>query len=211
MIRFIKRQILLVAVLLSTGISANAQFYELTNQVTRLVSPALSGGFNYKGYVEASYLRGVGDDRLDVVDFSTTQGFKYSSWCFMGVGAGIDLMIPNLDYRHHEDVQVMMPLYVDFRFTFGNPSRVGVSLDLRLGAAFTFDDFPTNYGYIYEDEAFYFRPSLYFRIPINKNNSKQALNLGFTYQLLVADYYGYSYWDNNKAFNNLGATIGFEW
>ena len=123
------------------------------NQLQQMLSPALSGSFNYKGYVEASYLRGLGDDRFDVIDISTTQGFKYSSWLFMGAGAGVDIILPSLDYKHNVDPIVMIPLYADFRFLIGNQDKVGVNIDLRLGAAFNFsDDFPTNNGYIYEDD-----------------------------------------------------------
>lgn len=194
------------------AISANAQFYEIGNQLHQMLSPALSGSFNYKGYVEASYLRGLGDDRFDVIDISTTQGFKYSSWFFMGAGAGVDIILPSLDYKHNVDPIVMIPLYADFRFLIGNQDKVGVNIDLRLGASFNFsDDFPTNNGYIYEDECLYLRPSLGIRIPVNKKNSKQAITFGFSYQLLMSEYYGHHGWDEAKCFNNMGATIGFEW
>lgn len=194
------------------AISANAQFYEIGNQLQQMLSPALSGSFNYKGYVEASYLRGLGDDRFDVIDITTTQGFKYSSWFFMGAGAGVDIILPSLDYDHNVDPIIMIPLYADFRFLIGSQDKVGVNIDLRLGAAFNFsDDFPTNNGYIYEDECLYLRPSLGIRIPVNKKNSKQAITFGFSYQLLMSEYYGHHGWDETKCFNNMGATIGFEW
>ena len=122
------------------AISANAQFYEIGNQLQQMLSPALSGSFNYKGYVEASYLRGLGDDRFDVIDITTTQGFKYSSWFFMGAGAGVDIILPSLDYDHNVDPIVMIPLYADFRFLIGSQDKVGVNIDLRLGAAFNFSD-----------------------------------------------------------------------
>lgn len=75
-----KRQILLLIVFLSFTFVAKAQFYEIANQVPQLLSPALSGSFNYKGYIEASYIKGIGDERIDFVDISTTQGFKYANW-----------------------------------------------------------------------------------------------------------------------------------
>ena len=91
----LKRLILILVISLSfTGV-AKAQFYEIANQIPQLLSPALSGNFNYKGYVEVSYLKGVGSDIFDFVDFSTTQGFKYRNWLFMGVGAGVDIMLPS--------------------------------------------------------------------------------------------------------------------
>ena len=60
----LKRLILILVISLSfTGV-AKAQFYEIANQIPQLLSPALSGNFNYKGYVEVSYLKGVGSDIL---------------------------------------------------------------------------------------------------------------------------------------------------
>ncbi|MBQ4344463.1 MAG: hypothetical protein IJC40_00960 [Muribaculaceae bacterium] len=206
-----KRQILLLIVFLSFTFVAKAQFYEIANQVPQLLSPALSGSFNYKGYIEASYIKGIGDERIDFVDISTTQGFKYANWLFMGVGAGVDMMLPSVDIDHHSyDPAVMVPLYADFRFLIGNQNKIGINLDLRFGAAFLFDSFPTNNGWLVSEENFYLRPSLSMRIPINKNKPKQAFNIGFAYQLIVGDFSGY-HWDSNKGFNSLGATIGFEW
>ena len=174
--------------------------------------PALSGNLNYKGYIEASYLKGLGSDRVDFVDISTTQGIKYASWFYMGVGAAVDVMIPSLDYsRHRYNPSVMVPLYADFRFYIGSQSEVSVNLDLRFGAAFVFDEFPTNNGYLMEDENFYFRPTFSIRFPINKYRPKQAINLGFSYQLLLNAWDSDHYWDEAKDFHNIGATIGFEW
>ena len=207
-----KLRCVIIAVLTAIGITANAQYYGFGNQLRDMISPALSGSFNYKGYVDASYLRGLGDDRFDIASVTTTQGFKYSSWFFMGAGAGVDLIIPSLDYDYDQNPIVMVPLFADFRFMIGRSDRVSVNIDLRLGAAFNFaETFPTNNGFIYEDECLYFRPSLSLRIPVNKGNSKQAINIGVTYQLIMTEYSGNRGWDDDKCFNNVGAIIGFEW
>ena len=124
------------------------------------------------------------------------KGFKYANWFFMGVGAGVDIMLPN-DHHDYYEPGVMVPLYADFRFLIGDQSKVSANLDLRVGAAFPFNN-------LIGDENFYLRPSLGVRFPINKNKPKQALNVAFTYQLLVD---GCHYWDRHS----LGATIGFEW
>lgn len=191
----LKRLILILVISLSfTGI-VKAQYYEMASHMTDMLWPALSGNVNYKGYVEASYLKGLGEERVDFVDISTTQGVKFAKWFYMGVGAGVDIMLPS-DGRNYNNPQVMVPLYADFRFLFGNQSKVSANLDLRLGAGFTFNYNP--------NENFYLRPTLGVRFPINKHKPKQALNVGFTYQLLVD---GCKYWDRHS----IGATIGFEW
>lgn len=78
-------RLLVIALMLAAGSQASrAQYYEITNQLTNLISPALSGSFNYKGYVEASGLAGVGHNRANFIGISTTQGFRYASWFYMG-------------------------------------------------------------------------------------------------------------------------------
>ena len=211
--RYFKRFSLIIALIFAFCLSANAQYYYGAGaHVRNMISPALSGSFSYKGYVEGSYLRGLGDDRFDVAEISTTQGFTYSSWLFMGAGLGIDLMIPSLDFERKGEYSVMVPIYADFRFNIGNQSRVGLSIDLRLGTAINFnDDFYTNNGYLLEDECWYIRPSISMRIPINKSKPRQALNIGFTYQFIMTDAYYCHSWYDDRVFNNIGATIGFEW
>lgn len=205
---------LLLALLVSltfTGV-AKAQYYEMASHMTDMLWPALSGNANYKGYVEASYLKGIGEDRVDFVDISTTQGVKFANWFYLGVGAAVDVMLPSVDYSNHKyDASIMVPLYADFRFYVGNPSKVGVNLDIRFGTAFVFDEFPTTNGYLLEDENLYIRPTLSVRFPINKNKPKQAINVGVSYQLLLNEWESHYYFDDAKAFHNVGATIGFEW
>lgn len=211
--------LLLFCSLLFVPTTTKAQYYEIANQIPRLISPALSGKLNYKGYAEVSYMKGMGNDRIDYLDISTTQGFKFASWFYMGIGAGIDVMFPNYEKYNTDkeyntpDAGIMVPLYSDFRFFIGKQDKISLNIDLRLGAAFNFtEDFRTTHGYLAGEECFYLKPSLGIRIPINKNRPKQAINVGVGYQLLVSDWWTFSgHYDNNKAFSNLGATIGFEW
>lgn len=215
----IKQLLLGIICLLSFSVSAKAQYYEIANQIPNMISPILSGSFKYKGFVDAAYLKGVGDEHIDFVEIATTQGFQYASWFYMGVGAGVDIAFSEYtvsDDLHHDsntETGVMIPLYTDFRFNIGNKEKTSAFIDLRLGASFLLNnDFPTQNGYLTNHESFYFKPSIGVRIPINKNNSKQALNIGVSYQLTTFDMYdlrGRYYSD--KVFNNVGATVSFEW
>lgn len=72
---------------------ASAQYYEIATQLPQLISPALSGSLNYKGFVELSGTAGIGNNRVNDIGISTTQGFRYASWFFMGVGAGVDVVM----------------------------------------------------------------------------------------------------------------------
>ncbi len=203
---------------------ASAQYYELANQIPQLISPALSGNFNYKGFVDASYTAGVGPRQADFVELTTTQGFKYSSWFFMGVGIGVQAIMTdrNDNYdpwqypgdwdesRSRSRTGWIMPLYTDFRFNIGSPTDTSFFIDLRLGASFLLSD---NYleigdGFLDSDQAFYLKPTIGMSIPLN-NSGKQAVNIGVSYQLMTQNY-----WYRNSSditLSSFGATIGFEW
>ena len=76
-------RLLLAVVLLGCSTAASAQYYQMANQLTNLISPALSGSFNYKGYVDFSGIAGLGTARANFFGISTVQGFKYADWFFI--------------------------------------------------------------------------------------------------------------------------------
>lgn len=217
---------LFICALSAAAIPAKAQYYEIANQLPQLIRPALSGSFNYKGFVEGSYLAGVGGRRASTIDISTTQGFQYASWFFMGVGAGVDIMTTSTSdnwgdgwtsngWQRHSDTKtgVLIPLYTDFRFNIGSGAgnSVSVYIDARIGAAFLLgnDYLRIGDGYITRNECFYLRPSIGVRIPVSSSNPKQAFNIGASYQLLTQNYwYGYN---SDIALSSVGATISYEW
>ncbi|MCM1153106.1 MAG: hypothetical protein NC328_05585 [Muribaculum sp.] len=209
--------------LLST--SAKAQYYEIANQIPGLITPALSGSMNYKGFVEAHYLKGVGNYNADFTGISTSQGFQYSNWFFMGVGIGVDMVFSHPDddfgnwgsqypdYTNHGSTTtgVMIPLFTDFRFNIGNSQKVSFIADIKLGAAFLVgkDYMRINNGYITNQEYFYLRPSVGLRIPVNSDNAKQAVDITLNYQLLTSNYW--SSWSRNVTLNALGVSVAYEW
>ena len=211
------------------AVPARAQYYQIASQLPGLLSPALSGSFNYKGYIELSGLAGVGTDRANFVGVSTTQGFRYSSWFFMGVGLGVDVVTAQgadpdsprsvaygyPDYGGYEGTKTkaMIPVFSDFRFNIGDQSSVSAFIDLKLGAAWLIG---TPYlrlhdAYVTNSARFYCKPTVGVRIPVNARNSSQAFNIGLTYQLLTAD--DDYYWSpgGNVTLNSFGVTLGYEW
>ena len=206
---------------------SKAQYYQIANQLTGLISPALSGSLNYKGYAEVSYLKGLGNRQVDFVSVSTSQGFKYKSWFFMGVGIGLDVAMShtNEDFgigtypgsnnywdHRYKTTGIMVPVFTDFRFNLGNLSKTAFYIDAKIGASFLMGD---NYlavadGFITSREYFYLRPSAGVRIPLKKNG-KSAVDLGITYQLLTSNYWYNSPSSYNVTLSSLGATVGFEW
>lgn len=204
--------------------SVDAQYYEIANQVPGLLRPALSGSLNYKGYVETSYLKGVGDKNVDFLSFSTSQGFRYSSWFFMGVGIGADVLFshvdddfgnwinPDLSYLEHGSTAtgVMIPLFTDFRFNIGGQSSVSFFIDIKTGCSFLIgkDYLRVGNGYLTSNEYFYLRPSIGVRIPVSENG-RQAVNVGVDYQLLTSDYWN-SY-SRSTTIHAIGGVISYEW
>ncbi len=220
-------RIMMAAAMLGCSAAASAQYYELANQITNVLSPALSGSMNYKGYVDVSGVAGVGHNRANFIGISTTQGFQYSSWFFMGAGIGIDVaMAQDTDYSGRPDydtpwwadraadkTKAMLPIFSDFRFNIGSGNQdPSFFIDLKLGAAWLLGD---NYLELRDvrmgnGAQFYFKPSLGVRVPLSSKNPKQAVNFGVTYQLLTSDN-NYSWYGNSVTLSSFGATIGFEW
>ena len=201
-----KKLAVLVLALAGFIAPASAQFGLMANKLTEMLTPALSGSFNYKGFFDVAYLAGF--DSPDLLEITTTHGFKYSTWCFMGAGAGVDLAFPqSIDPAVRNDVSVLLPLYADFRFNIGNSTKVGFFIDLKLGAVFLLSEgrYYNDLYYMENDPSLYLKPSLGLRIPVN--GGKQALNLAASYQLMTPRFS--NGWLIN--FNNLGGTIAFEW
>ena len=198
---------------------ANAQYWQAANQLQSLVAPALSGSGAYRGVVEVTGLAGVGSSKLNHVEISTSQGYQYRSWFYMGAGLGVDIVRSSLDdtpgsyeWNHgRKRTGVMIPVFTDFRFDIGAGGGTSMFIDLRLGASWLCG---SNYiamddGYLTNNSNFYFRPAVGVRIPLTENG-KQAINFGVAYQLLTS---GNNYWYSSRTqtINSIGATVAFEW
>lgn len=209
--------------LFSTG-AAHAQYYQIANQMGQMLQPALSGAFNYKGFVEAEYLQGIGTNKANFLNFTTSQGLQYANWFYMGVGAGVSVVFAdNNGYDHGNynvsttQTGVIIPLFTDFRFNIGNSNANSSSffIDVKIGGAFLVSNsyIEVGNGYISNKEYFYLRPALGVRIPVSSNSPKQAVDIGVSYQLLTTN--NYWYWGgnggNNVTLNGLGVNLAYEW
>lgn len=221
--------IVAVVVSMAASLGAKAQYYQIANQLFGLISPALSGSMNYRGYVEASGLAGFGDNHANFVGVSTSQGFQYSSWFFMGVGLGVDFaIVPSddvdgpddwdgnyPDYYNHSTskTRAMIPVFTDFRFNFGGGRGVGVFVDLKLGATWLLGDryLTLQHGRLSGATQFYLKPSVGLRVPVSGLNPKQAFNIGLTYQLITSNNNFYRWNGDGVTLSALGLSIAFEW
>lgn len=226
-IRHLIRSLALVAIAICPFLMAEAQYYEIANRLPGLISPALSGSFNYKGFIDAGYSRTLGNYDADFLEFSTSQGFKYADWFYMGVGIGVDVLFAHqndtwgnwdqsrpgdFDFDHKTTkTAAMLPLFTDFRFNIGGSQSVSFFIDLKIGCSFLLSNqyIAIGDGYLTNQEYFYLHPSLGLRIPTNSKNPKQAIDIGVSYKLLTSNYW--SNWNRDVTLNALGATVAFEW
>lgn len=230
-----KRIISLAAALMSLLFftpQARAQYWEAANQLTNVISPILSGSGAYKGSIEIMGVAGVGNDKLNHVEFSTSQGYQYNQWFYMGAGLGVDIVrssytdVDNV-YRPESGewgpsrpsrfgqkrTGVMIPVFSDFRLTIptGNSSSPSVFIDLRLGASWLVGNnyLRTQDNWLRTNTQFYLRPSIGVRIPTNARNARQAVNIGVSYLLLTSNNSSWAY--DNPSFSSVGASISYEW
>lgn len=202
--------------------TCQAQIYEAINTLQSVLTPALSGSGRYKGFVEAGYSHTISPYNGDFIDLTTSQGYQYNSWFFMGAGLGIDVLFshpkknssmetPPPGQRPESKTAPMLPLFADFRFLIGANSNISFFLDLKVGCSFllTNRNIAIGEGLLTNREYFFLNPSIGLRLPCNKKNPKQAFDVGVKYKLLASNYW-YNY-NNNITLQALGAFVGFEW
>lgn len=218
------KQIAVMAALALGAAAVRAQYYEIASQIPSLLSPALSGSASYKGFVELTGLGGFGTNRANFIELSTSQGFRYSNWFFMGAGLGIDIALarndrdwstgiyPRYYNGNNTSTMALLPIFSDFRFNIGTGRGTSLYIDAKVGAAwFLGNDYLQLHDRIMGHGAqFFLQPSIGVRIPVNSAKPDQAINIGVTYRLLTSDN-NYSVNGNSASLNSLGASISFEW
>lgn len=221
---------------LTSAQEAKAQLWQATNQLQSLISPALSGSGRYKGSVELMGVAGIGSSKLNHVEISTSQGYQYTSWFYMGAGLGVDIVRSSVDeglpsgndgYARgwsgwgdsprygNKKTGVMIPVFTDFRFnipTGQSATSPSLFIDLRLGATWLVGNryIRTDDGWLSNNTNFYFRPAIGARIPVSSSNPRQAVNIGVSYLLITSDN-NYWYYDDSVTLSAIGATVSFEW
>lgn len=213
----VMRRILSALLILAACVApAKAQYYQMVNQGSQMIGTALQGGFYYRGFVEGSYLNGIGNNRASFLEITTTQGFKKADWFYMGIGAGLDVVFANygeaqsqINGQSTQQTGMMIPLFTDFRFNIGSQSVTAAFVDVRLGASFLVgsDRLQVGDSYINRSECFYFKPSIGMRIPVDKKNTNHAFSVAASYLLVNTGYWNY----DNINLSAIGVTLGYEW
>lgn len=123
----------------------------------------------YRGFVDIGYALGVGDYGDGVFAVSTSHGYQFNPYIFVGAGIGVDY---HLDYE-----TVFLPIFADIRgyFIDGN---ITPFVGIKIGYS------PVD-GY-----GLYFNPSVGASFGISR---KCALNVSIGYNLQRAEIYNYYY------------------
>lgn len=219
----------LIMWVISNPFQTKAQYYEMVNGLQNAISPILSGSGNYQGSIEAGYSHILSHYKGDFIELSTSQGYRYSSWFYMGAGLGLDVLFAhkNSDWsstltpppgiiggKKVTEKAFMLPIFTDFRFNIGknnSASTPSFYLDLKIGCSFLLSNkyIAIGEGYLTNREYFFLRPSIGVRIPVNKKNAKQAVDIGVSYKLLTSNYW--VNYNNNITLQSIGANLAFEW
>lgn len=129
----------------------------------------------YRGFADFGYTVGVGDYEFGRFEVSTTQGYQFNPYFFVGGGVGFHFMQSYetagmeiaLDKR---DAKVSIPLFADLRGTFSK-RKFAPFIDLKAGYFLTNND--GLYGNI----------SVGCRMTV-KRKQAVSLSVGYTYEKL---------------------------
>ena len=148
----------------------------------------------YKGFVDLGYTAGVGDYGTGRVELTTSHGYQFNSYLFVGGGTGFQY--------YHEAETFTMPIFADIRANF------------MKGPIVPFVGFKAGYTFDLSEDAgglgCYLSPSAGVKLAVS---SGVALNLsvGYTAQMVNIDYEDYSgYYSGHVTLNGVSFKVGIE-
>lgn len=159
-----------------------------------------SGGENeitgYRGFADMGYTVGIGEWKAGRIEVTTSHGYQFTPYLFMGGGTGIHY------YCTDGAEETVVPLFVDFRANFIKGKIVPFA---RIKAGYSFDTSES-----FEGLGFYIAPSAGVKFMVSDNFAIN-FSLGYTSQL-VDSYYEDYYYEYSSTENLGGITFktGFE-
>lgn len=150
----------------------------------------------YRGFVDIGGAVGVGDYGDGVFAVSTSHGYQFNPYIFVGAGIGVD---------YHFDYETMfLPIFADLRGYFID-GRITPFVGIKIG-----------YSPV-DGTGLYFNPSVGASFGISR---KLALNISIGYNLQRAEMYniyynysyytGYSYYYSDETIGAITFKVGFE-
>ena len=151
----------------------------------------------YKGFVDFGYIGDVSDYNASKVELSTSHGYQFNNYFFVGGGAA-------LDYYTDADL-FAIPIFANFKANFIN-KKVTPFADVKAGYS------------VGDVEGVYATVGLGVRFSLK---GKKAINLTLLYNYQQFDttedysysygnYYGHSTWDTTYDLEGIGFKFGFE-
>ncbi len=135
----------------------------------------------YRGFVEVGGTLGVGDNRWDRYEFSTTHGIQVCPNFFAGVGFGVHYFDDDFSPAW------LVPLYADLRCDLVD-TVCAPYLDLRVGYS------------VGDENGFYLNPSFGIRFWLVENWG-MSISVGYELQRMNYEGYRYSGGFNSGGFN----------
>lgn len=144
----------------------------------------------YKGFVETGYIFDLSDYNAERFTISTTHGYQFNNYLFVGGGIGLNLYTDADLYS--------VPVFASFRANFMN-KKITPFADIKSGyaagdveGAFVTLGFGVRFGLA----------------------GKMAMNVKLEYAYQEYDYGDYYsggyYYDNSESINGIGIKVGFE-
>lgn len=147
----------------------------ISEQYQNNKKPANQGGgleIGYKGIIELGYDIGVGDYGIDRIRLNIINGYQVNPYFSVGFGTGIRYF--------HEAEALYIPLFLDLR---ANILDKNVSPYVAIGTGYSMR-VTNSFG-----GGFMLNPTVGATF---KTSSKSSMNIGFGYDLLRLDGYGFS-------------------
>lgn len=164
------------------------QIDEISKITKDISSNSLSNSSNskkdkgYRGFADFAYSVGVGDYSIDRLEFSTSHGYQFNPYLYLGIGAGVN-------YFYDFEI-ASIPLFVNPRVDFPT-GKINPFLDLKIG-----------YTVSSNIQGFYLSPSIGARFSL-QNQVGLNLGIGYTMQNIEGSYYdGYNFYYGHV---NIGA------
>lgn len=126
----------------------------------------------YRGFIDLNYTIGVGDFSIDRMGVSTTHGYQFCPYFFLGAGVGVDYFSKNEAFS--------VPFFADLR------------TDILNNTITPFIDFKIGYS-VGDARSLYMSPSIGCRFGCGKN-SAVLISIGYTYlkPIVTVEYKSYN-------------------
>lgn len=156
----------------------------------------------YRGFVDFGYTIGTGDYNLGRLELTTSHGYHFNPYIFLGAGTGFHY------YCTDEADEFVIPVFADFRANFIKGPIVPFAT-LKLGYSFTTSEF--------DNLGVYLAPAIGVKFMLH-NKQALSVSLGYTCQWTKIDeYYEYDpyssyphYYSGTLNLSGLSLKLGFE-